>query len=87
MLRAGVTAAQVEHSVLRALGEAEALTGAPYSYSVVTATDCKLLYIHKFQCVAQPLAIAWCWCPRAALTPRISDGPYGCGWRSWDRSY
>jgi CRP-like cAMP-binding protein len=30
------------------VGEAEAIGNVPYSYSLVTSTDCKLLYIHKF---------------------------------------
>ena len=30
------------------LGEAETVAGTPYTYTVTTATNCRLLYIHRF---------------------------------------
>lgn len=32
------------------VGEAEVVTGSPYRYTMVTQTDCQLLYIHRFTC-------------------------------------
>jgi hypothetical protein len=41
------------------VGEAEVLTGSPYRYTMVTHTDCQLLYIHRYICafhVTTPMA-------------------------------
>jgi CRP-like cAMP-binding protein len=50
------------------VGEAEAVTGSPYRYTMVTETDCQLLYIHRFTCTSR-LALSYS-CPPSPPPPR-----------------